>query len=89
MLMVADRLDRDSFELTHDFISQMLGVRRASVTEALGSLEKRGLIQTSRGRIRITDRPGLESVVCECYQVIRGAVSDLLGADGDGTRATV
>lgn len=87
MLMVADRLDRDSFELTHDFISQMLGVRRASVTEALGALEKRGLVKTSRGRITLVDRAGLEAQVCECYQVIRSAVSGLLG-DG-GARATV
>jgi CRP-like cAMP-binding protein len=86
MLMVADRLDRDTFELTHDFISQMLGVRRASVTEALGALEKRGYVRTSRGRITLVDRAGLEGCVCECYGVIRGAVRTLLGGEG---RATV
>jgi CRP-like cAMP-binding protein len=89
MLMVADRLDRDTFELTHDFIAQMLGVRRASVTEALGALEKRGLVKTSRGRISLVDRPGLEAAVCECYAVIRGAVARLFDNDGDGNRATV
>lgn len=87
MLMVGDRLDRDSFDLTHDFIAQMLGVRRASVTEALGSLEKRGLVSTSRGRITLVDRAGLEGRVCECYQVIRDAVKGLLV--GNGGRATV
>jgi CRP-like cAMP-binding protein len=87
MLMVADRLDRDTFELTHDFISQMLGVRRASVTEALGSLEKRGMVKTSRGRITLVDRAGLEEQVCECYSVIRSAVTGLLG--GEGSHATV
>lgn len=90
MLMVADRLERETFELTHDFIAQMLGVRRASVTEALGALEKRGLIKTSRGRITLTDRPGLEASVCECYPVIRDAVARLFAdADGNGARATV
>ncbi len=93
MLMVADRLDRDSFDLTHDFIAQMLGVRRASVTEALGSLEKRGLVRTARGRITLVDRAGLEQRVCECYEVIRGAVQGLLNGNGSGNgnggRATV
>jgi len=83
MLMVADRLDRDTFELTHDFIAQMLGVRRASVTEALGALEKRGLVKTSRGRITLVDRPGLEAAVCECYPAIRNAVSRLFDGDVD------
>ncbi|HEY4306567.1 MAG TPA: Crp/Fnr family transcriptional regulator [Gemmatimonadaceae bacterium] len=89
MLMVADRLDRETFELTHDFIAQMLGVRRASVTEALGALEKRGLIKTSRGRITLTDRPGLEAAVCECYAVIRGAVARLFDGDNEPKRAPV
>jgi CRP-like cAMP-binding protein len=91
MLMVADRLDRDSFDLTHDFIAQMLGVRRASVTEALGALEKRGLVKTSRGRITLVDRAGLEAAVCECYQAIQNAVARLFDADGSNTgeRATV
>jgi CRP-like cAMP-binding protein len=85
MLMVADRLDRDTFELTHDFIAQMLGVRRASVTEALGALEKRGLVKTSRGRITLVDRPGLEASVCECYAAIRNAVARLFHGDaGNG-----
>jgi DNA-binding GntR family transcriptional regulator len=56
----------------------MLGVRRASVTEALGALEKRGLIQTGRGRITIVDRQGLEAVACGCYGIIRGVVHRML-----------
>ena len=78
MLMVADRLDTNTLELTHDFVAQMLGVRRASVTEALGDLEKRGLIATARGRITITDGQGLRGVACECYAVIRGVSHRLL-----------
>jgi CRP-like cAMP-binding protein len=89
MLMVADRLDRDTFELTHDFIAQMLGVRRASVTESLGALEKRGLIKTSRGRLTLIDREGLESSVCECYPIIRDAVANLFDGTGTMPRDTV
>lgn len=85
MLMVADRLDQSSFDLTHDFIAQMLGVRRASVTEALGALEKRGLVKTSRGRITIVDREGLERCSCECYDIIRNAVSGLLANEAAAT----
>jgi CRP-like cAMP-binding protein len=78
LLMVADRLDTTTMELTHDFVAQMLGVRRASVTEALGALEKRGLIQTGRGRITVVDRAGLETVACTCYAIIRGVVSGMI-----------
>jgi CRP-like cAMP-binding protein len=78
LLMVGDRLDMPVMELTHDFVAQMLGVRRASVTETLGELERHGLIETSRGRIRIIEREGLQNVACECYTVIRGVVSRLL-----------
>lgn len=78
LLMVADRLDTNTMELTHDFVAQMLGVRRASVTEALGALEKRGLIQTGRGRITVVDRAGLETVACTCYSIIRGVVSGMI-----------
>lgn len=90
ILMVADRLDRDTFELTHDFIAQMLGVRRASVTEALGSLEKRGFVRTARGRITLVDRAGLEAQACECYRIIKSTVARLLeGAEHQRDRATV
>lgn len=86
LLMVADRLDIGVMELTHDFVAQMLGVRRASVTETLGELERQGLIQTSRGRIRIVEREGLQNAACECYSVIRGVVHRLLET-GDGAFA--
>jgi CRP-like cAMP-binding protein len=82
MLMVADRLERNSFDLTHDFIAQMLGVRRASVTEALGALEKDGIVRTTRGRITITDRAGLEARACECYGIIRRSMGHLFETKG-------
>jgi CRP-like cAMP-binding protein len=90
MLMVADRLERNTFDLTHDFIAQMLGVRRASVTEALGALERDGIVSTARGRITIVDRAALEARSCECYGIIRGSFGRLFETDGAGTpRATV
>lgn len=78
LLSASDRLDSSSIELTHDSVAQMLGVRRASVTESLGSLEKRNFIQTSRGRLTVVDRDGLESVSCTCHGIIGGAVRSLL-----------
>jgi CRP-like cAMP-binding protein len=71
LLTVHDGVGRDQFEVTHQFLSQMLGVRRATVTVAAGLLQERDLISYSRGRLVIRDRPGLERVACECYGVIR------------------
>ncbi|HEX4684007.1 MAG TPA: Crp/Fnr family transcriptional regulator [Gemmatimonadaceae bacterium] len=78
LLMVLNRLDRNTFDLTHDFIAQMLGVRRASVTETLGLFEKRGLIEMGRGRITVVDPKGLEACCCECHSVIESTVDRLL-----------
>ncbi len=66
-----DRVDGDEFRLTHQFMAQMLGVRRASVTVATGDLEHRGAIRHRRGHIHVVDRMGLEALSCECYFVIR------------------
>ena len=82
LLIVADRVGANEFELTHDFMSQMLGVRRASVTEVITELETRGMIRTRRGTVIIADRPALESVACECYGVIRDALAAFLGNTG-------
>ncbi len=71
LLMVQDRMLSDEFRLTHDFIADMLGVRRAGVTLAAGMLQQSGLIHYHRGEITIIDREGLESVACECYGVGR------------------
>lgn len=84
LLIVQDRTT-DEFELTHDFISQMLGVRRASVTDALNELERRDLIRTRRGVVQIVDRAGMESVACECYGVIRDALDAFLHHTGGST----
>jgi CRP-like cAMP-binding protein len=71
LLMTQDRVGRDQFPLTQQFLSQMLGVRRATVTEAAGSLQASGLIEYAYGQIHVTDRPGLEATVCECYTIIQ------------------
>jgi CRP-like cAMP-binding protein len=70
LLMVQDRMPSDSFPLTHEVLSLMLGVRRSSVTVAAGRLSHAGLIEYRRGQISITDRAGLEKRSCECYRAI-------------------
>jgi CRP-like cAMP-binding protein len=71
LLMTHDRVRRDEFLLTQEFLSQMLGVRRARVNVAAGILQRAGVIRYSRGRIRLTDRGGLEAASCECYGLVR------------------
>lgn len=71
LLLCRDRTSADVLQLTQDFLAAMLGVERPAVTVVAGKLQDQGLIQYSRGRVRITDRPGLEAVACECYQVAR------------------
>jgi CRP-like cAMP-binding protein len=70
LLMVHDRTDGDTFHLTHEVISLMLGVTRPGVTIAAGTLQKSGLIQYTRGRLTIADRHGLEAASCECYRIV-------------------
>ena len=70
LLMTHDRAGQDSFPLTQEFLSHMLGVRRATVNVATGMLKKAGFIRYVRGIITVTDRRGLQSSACECYQAI-------------------
>ena len=79
LLMTHDRAGQDSFPLTQEFLSQMLGVRRATVNAATGTLKKKGLIQYVRGHITIIDRRGLESASCGCYQATIQIYSSILG----------
>jgi CRP-like cAMP-binding protein len=78
LLQSQDRVGRDEFPLTQQFLSQMLGVRRATVTEVAGALQTVGLIDYTYGRITIRDRPGLEAASCECYEIIRREYARLL-----------
>ena len=77
LLMTRDRVASDEFPLTQQFLAEMLGVRRATVTMIAGALHKAGLIDYSRGRIRIVDGRGLERVACECYDVVRRLMKTL------------
>jgi CRP-like cAMP-binding protein len=79
LLMTHDRVGRDGFELTHHVLSQMLGVRRASVTEAALALSHAGAIEYRRGFVKILDRRTLEGASCECYGIIRSTFDRLLG----------
>jgi CRP-like cAMP-binding protein len=79
LLMTGDRLGSNRFQLTQDFISNMLGVRREGVNKAAGALQKEGLITYSRGQIRILDLAGLESVSCECYRINKDESESFLG----------
>jgi CRP-like cAMP-binding protein len=87
LLMAHDRAEGDDFPMTHEFLSMMLGVRRAGVTVSAGTLQKAGFIHYERGRIAVTDRPGLESVACECYGIVRRASDRLVGMS-EGWRST-
>lgn len=71
LLMVRDRLGRDEFRMTQEFLAVMLGVRRAGVTGAAGALQRRHLIGYSRGKVRILQLAGLRAASCECYDAIR------------------
>ena len=71
LLMTRDRLRSSRFELTHEFLGHMLGVRRVGITQAAGALQRRKLIAYSRGHIRILDSRGLEAASCRCYQVVK------------------
>jgi CRP-like cAMP-binding protein len=78
LLQTRDRIDTDVLPLTQEFLSQMLGVRRTTVTLVARQLEQAGLIQNRRGRIVIIDREGLKDVACECYAIIRDQTNGAL-----------
>jgi CRP-like cAMP-binding protein len=78
LLLALDRLDTSELRMTQEHIAQLLGVRREGVTEAAGKLQAAGLIEYSRGRIRVLDRGGLAQRACECYEVVRREYERLL-----------
>jgi CRP-like cAMP-binding protein len=85
LLSSADRMESDFLHLTQEFLSQMLGVQRSTVTVAACDLQRSGLIGYSRGHIHILDRPGLTARACECYGIVDASYARLLkkGENGD------
>lgn len=75
LLMCADRIASNSIPLTQEFLAQMLGTRRSSVTVAAGILQKARLISHTRGDVEIVDRPRLEEAACECYALMRRQIN--------------
>jgi CRP-like cAMP-binding protein len=78
LLMARDRADSDEIALTHEFLSIMLGVRRASVTDVLRPLHEAELVSSIRGKIKILNRTGLEASSCECYRAIVDQLNRML-----------
>ncbi len=78
LLLSHDRLNSDKLIMTHDLISNMLGVRREGITLAAQKIAEKGLITNTRGTIMLIDRQGLENAVCECYQVVSDEYNRLL-----------
>ena len=78
LLTAHDRSKSDQMPLSHEFLSMMLGVRRAGVTVALGTLKAAALIRNTHGQVTVVDRPGLEAASCECYRTVRNEFARLL-----------
>ena len=85
LLLVHDRVESASFPLTHKFLAVMLGVRRAGITVAAGTLQKAGIISYTRGRVNILDRAALERASCDCYDKLRRVRERVFRTNGSST----
>jgi CRP-like cAMP-binding protein len=81
LLSSADRMESDSLNLTQEFLAQMLGAQRSTVTVAAGAMQRDGLIGYSRGKIQLLDREKLEATTCECYGIVRSSYDRILQKD--------
>jgi CRP-like cAMP-binding protein len=79
LLTCHDRISTDTVALTQEFLADMLGVQRTTVTAVARSLQEKGIIRYRRGVVDIIDRGGLQAMTCECYGVIRNTYRRLLG----------
>src|SRR3954462_12797103 len=86
LLLSLDRRPSNELEMTQELISNMLGVRREGVTEAARKLQEEGIIEYSRGKITVLDRPRLETKVCECYEVVRSETMRLFPPPADSPK---
>ncbi|HEX7421666.1 MAG TPA: Crp/Fnr family transcriptional regulator [Thermoanaerobaculia bacterium] len=86
LLMCHDRVGADEFPITHEFLAQMLGVRRATVTVIAGMLQKAGIVRYQRGIVSIVDREKLEEASCECYRIINAEYERLFHSNGNGAK---
>lgn len=84
LLLCRDRAQCDVLELTQEFLADMLGTRRATVSVAAEMLKRRKLIEYRRGVVRILDREGLERITCECYGVVKEHLDNYTEVDQDG-----
>jgi CRP-like cAMP-binding protein len=84
ILQTQDRSEGDVFPMTQDFISEMLGVQRTSVTMLAHELQDQGLIKYRRGKVQIVDRPGLEANACECYSAAQRTIDAVFTSRKDG-----
>ena len=89
LLTSADRMESEVLHLTQEFLSQMLGVQRSTVTVAAGEMQREGLIGYSRGRIHITNRSGLVAKTCECYSIVNASYNRVLRRGDNGDLAYV
>jgi CRP-like cAMP-binding protein len=87
LLTSADRSETETLHLTQEFLSQMLGVQRSTITVAAGELQRAGLIGYSRGHIQILDRPGLTSRACECYSIVNATYARVIKRTASGDLA--
>jgi hypothetical protein len=89
LLQAQDRLEGTTLPLTQEFLGLMLGVRRASVTSTVSTLQQGGLIRVRYGRVEILDRDGLETAACECYAIMRNATEQVFaGSELDPKQGT-
>jgi CRP-like cAMP-binding protein len=88
LLMLHDRVNSESFQLTHKVLARMLGVRRATVTEVASRLQRSGLMHYQRGVMTIADPAGLEKLSCECYGIVRDELNRLLAVRPGLSRAS-
>jgi CRP-like cAMP-binding protein len=78
LLTTHDRVDSDEIALTQEYLAEMLGVQRTTVSGVARHLQERGLISYTRGRMVILDRPGLEACACECYEAVQNHIRSVL-----------